>query len=116
MAAPGAGDLDRTISFLRGALDDDVFAEVLVFSPFGDPVRAKKSEASDGEAWRAAQVSSSISARFIVHRTQTTLEIGPRDRIICEGVTYEITGRRELQAAPRRFFEFSVTTDFKVAP
>jgi hypothetical protein len=111
MARIKAGDLDRVVQFLRGAVSDDGFSQVKTFAPHGGTLRARKIEASDAERWRAAQVQATISARFVVRRSGFTADLSVQDRLICEGVEYEITGRRELAADPKRFFEFSATAE-----
>ncbi|MEH6834812.1 head-tail adaptor protein [Falsihalocynthiibacter arcticus] len=116
MAAVKLGALKQVVQFLRAAAGDDGFSETEVFAAYGAPVRSKKEDASDGEVWRAAQVSATITARFIVRRTIFTSGITPRDRLRCEARDYEITGIREVAESRRRYFEMSATTEIGKRP
>ncbi|MGY9046066.1 hypothetical protein P775_14235 [Puniceibacterium antarcticum] len=109
--AVSAISLDRALQIRRATLADDGYSKTEVFADFGAPIRGGKVEVSDGERWRAAQVGASISARFTVRRTEFTVQLGPQDRILCEGREYEITGIREHSQDPRRFYEIAATAE-----
>lgn len=72
----------------------------------GDPHPASKRDLSDGERWRAAEVQSHVTARFVLRWSPFTAGITPRDRLVCEGTVYEITGIKE-GANRRQTLEFS---------
>lgn len=116
MRAPRAGDLKSVAQFRRSTLVDDGFAEVEVFADHGTPKRVKKLEVSDGERWRAAQVSATISARFQIRSSAFSRDLTPADRLIVEGVEYAINGIREMDAGRHRWREISATAQIKPAP
>ena len=87
--------LDRRIQFRRATLTDDGFSQVEVWADHGAPVWASKSDISDGERWRAAEVAASVTTRFVVRWSIFTADLTPRDRLVCEGREYEIVGVKE---------------------
>lgn len=93
------GSMDRRVQFLRAAEVDDGFGVVesweLPAALHGSPVWANKRDLSDGERWRAGEVQAHVSTRFTVRYSPFTAAITPKDRLVCEGVTYEIAGRKE---------------------
>jgi SPP1 family predicted phage head-tail adaptor len=91
-----AGKLDRRVQFRRFTLIDDGFAQVESWVDYGPPVWAQRRFVSDGEQVAAAQVAARITARFLVRLTFATGEITPKDRLICEGREYDITGVKEI--------------------
>ena len=91
-------DLDREVQFLRrGAGDDGFTSDAGPFAPHGEPVRAKRLDVSDGERWRAGEVASSIMSRFRVRWSPFTAGITPKDRLTCEGLTFDIVGLKEVK-------------------
>lgn len=100
-----AGELDRRIQFRRAALIDDGYADSERFADHGTPVWAKKRDVSDGERWRAAEVSAQITSRFKVRWGPFTSGITPKDQLVCEGVTYAIVGIKEV--GRRRYLEIT---------
>lgn len=89
------GKLDRVVQFRRATLSDDGFSSVETFADHGSPVFASKVDISDSERWRAGEISSSVSARFVVRWSAFTSALTTDDRLVCEGVTYNITGIKE---------------------
>jgi head-tail adaptor len=94
-----AGTLDRRVQFLRAALVDDGFEDAEVWADHGSPVWAQRSDISDGERWRAGEVQAIITARFLVRSSAFTRALTPKDRMVCEGATFDIVG---IKQAPRR--------------
>lgn len=90
-----AGDLDWLVQFRRSTLSDSGLSSKEIFSDHGDPVWANKRDISDGERWRADTVSAKVTTRFTVERSPFTLDLTPRDELVCEGVTYDITGIKD---------------------
>ncbi|MDZ7906333.1 MAG: phage head closure protein [Cypionkella sp.] len=88
--------LDRRIQFRRATLTDDGFSRVEVFTDHGAPVWASKQDVSDGERFRASEVSAMITTRFKVRWSAFSADITPADALICEGQTYNITGIKEV--------------------
>ena len=90
------GKLDRRVQFRRNTPTDDGFTTVEAWADHGAPVWASKREVSDRERMAAMEVSATISARFQVRYSSFTAGITPKDRLICEGREYDITGIKEL--------------------
>jgi SPP1 family predicted phage head-tail adaptor len=90
-------NLDRRVQFLRATLADDGLSHVETFGPHGDPVWAHKTELSDGERWRAGEVAAHVTARFVVRWSHFTAGVTPKDRLTCEGRTYDISGVKERE-------------------
>lgn len=91
-----AGKLDRRVQFRRAGLVDDGFTSAEVWADHGAPVWAAKREASDRERMAALEVSATITARFHVRYSAFTAGITPKDRLVCEGREYSITGIKEI--------------------
>ncbi|ARU02974.1 head-tail adaptor protein [Yoonia vestfoldensis] len=88
--------LDRLVQFRRAGTIQTAFGpREGVFADHGSPVWASKQDVSDGERWRAGQVSAQITTRFVVRWTAFTAALRPTDQLVCGGVTYEITGIKE---------------------
>lgn len=104
-----AGDLDRRVQFQRALPMDDGLSITEVFSDHGTPVWASRKDISDGERWRAAAVSSLVTARFQVRWTPFAADITVKDRIRCEGVDYNLTGIKEIGRRER--IEFSASAE-----
>jgi head-tail adaptor len=91
-----AGALDRRIQFRRATLTDDGLARAEVFADHGAPVWASKADISDGERWRAGEVQAHITTRFRIRSSVFARGLTPKDRLVCEGVTYDISGFKEI--------------------
>lgn len=90
-----AGNLDRRIQFQRATLTFDGLQNVEVLHNHGPAVWAKKSDVSDAERWRAGEVAATITSRFLVRWSSFTAGLTPKDRLICEGRVYDISGIKE---------------------
>ena len=99
-------NLDRRVQFLRATLTDDGFGQVEAFAPHGAPEPAAKSDVSDGERWRAGEVQAHITTRFTVRWSAFTADLTPRDRLTCEGRSYDISGIKET-GGRRRWLEIT---------
>jgi head-tail adaptor len=91
-----AGALDRRVQFLRGIVADNGFEQVEVFTAHGSPVWASKVDVSDGERWRAGEVAAHITTRFQVRSSAFSRGLTPKDRLVCAGVTFDISGIKEI--------------------
>jgi SPP1 family predicted phage head-tail adaptor len=91
-----AGALDRRVQFQRATLADDGLASSEVWDDHGLPVWASKQDVSDGERYRASEVSAQLTTRFQVRWSMFTADITPKDRLTCEGITYNIVGMKEI--------------------
>lgn len=97
-----SGDLDRRVQFRRFFQADDGFSKLQVWSDYGHPVWASKTDISDGERIRAAQVQATVTTRFSVRWSPFTAGITAKDRLTCDGIEYDITGVKET--GPRQTF------------
>lgn len=88
-----AGKLDRRIAIERAIKTTDaVGGEVLSWLPLAT-VWASVAPISDGERWRAAEVSAGVTTRFQIRwGAAVTVE----DRILYDGRVYEIVGVKEI--------------------
>lgn len=102
-----AGKLDRRVQFRRATLADDGFQQAPTWANLGNPVWAEKKDVSDAERVRAQEVNAQLTTRFRVRRSTFTEGITPKDQLVCEGVAYEITGKKEVD---RRRMMFELTT------
>ena len=103
-------NLDRRVQFLRaGMIDDGLQTRPGPHVPYGSPVAASKTPVSDGERFRAGTVAQEITDRFVVRYSALTASITGADRLVCEGVTYGIAGRKEI--GRREGFEITAKAD-----
>ena len=88
--------LDRRVQFRRAVVTQGDFGQVETWQDHGPLVPAEKRDVSDGERMRAHEVQAHITTRFRVRWSAFTANISPRDRLVCEGLTYDISGIKEL--------------------
>lgn len=91
-----AGDLDRRISIERYSTtynDDNEPTEG--WAEVGKRWASKK-DVSDGEKVRAAEVGATVTTRFQLRWDSLTKTLTASDRIVCDGMTYDIAGTKEL--------------------
>jgi len=91
-----SGAMDRLVQFRRAALADDGIAQVETFANHGSPVWAHRRDVSDGEKTRSGQSQAAIMARFTVHSGDLTRGVTPKDRLVCDAMTWEIVGIKEI--------------------
>lgn len=91
------GKLDRRVQFRRATMVDDGFGQVEKWQDHGSPQWASKKDVSDGERFRASEVAASITTRFVVRYSAFTRDLTPKDRLVCEGLEYNITGIKEAK-------------------
>lgn len=102
-----AGALDRQVQFQRITSGDDGLSATEVFEDHGQPVWASRQDVSDGEKARAGQVQSNLMTRFRIRHSSFARDITPADQIISEGVTWNITGIKQVDR--QRWLEISAT-------
>lgn len=108
----GAGELDRRLQFMRAASVDDGLQTLKgPLDELGDPVWARRKDVSDGEIQRMGQEVGTLVSRFVVRRSSFTDAITAADCLICDGVTFEISGIKQVEG--RRMLE--LTARAKVA-
>lgn len=106
-----ASKLDRIVLFHRANLVDDGFSTVEVWEPYGTPQWALRQDVKDSEKWAAGQVQATISTRFHIRSTEFTRTIDARDRIECEGTTFNITGTKQVHPGRRQLIEISAVAN-----
>lgn len=100
-------NLDRRVQFRRRALVNDGFGFTESWANHGQPVPASKEDVSDGERWRASEVQAHITTRFMVRWSAFTSSITPADRLIFEGLEYDISGVKEPKGTRRKWIEIT---------
>lgn len=101
--------LDRRVQFQRFTTTDDGFSTVEAWADHGAPVWAQRSDVSDGEKARAGEVQASLMTRFMVRSSAFTRGLTPKDRLVTESVTFNITGIKEPPGSRRQWLEISAT-------
>ena len=93
--------LDRRITLERYGVTLDEFNQPIEgWAPLGI-YPASKEDVSDGEKVRAAQVGASVTTRFRVRFDSVTSTVTAADRLVCEGVAYQISGTKEGEGRRR---------------
>lgn len=93
-----SGELDHRLQIWRltGAVNS--YNESTNVFALYTTVWAKRTDASAGETVRAKEVGASVTAHFRVRYSPQMATVTPKDRAVIEGgLTYNITGVRELQ-------------------
>lgn len=91
------GALDRRIQFQRANIIDDGYqSRPGPHVAYGSPVWASKTPVSDGERFRADTVARDMTDRFVIRWSDWAAGITSADRLVCDGVSYGIIGRKEL--------------------
>jgi head-tail adaptor len=88
--------LDRRLQFYRATLVDDGYQQSEVFAPIGTGEPAQRADLTTRERMAAQQVQADITTRFTVRSTAFTRNITARDKIVCEGDTFDIEGIRQI--------------------
>lgn len=101
-----SGTLDRRIRIQRGAKTNTGSGVKTTWSDIGT-VWGSRSDASDGEKIAAGTIEGTVLSRFVVRSSSFTRDIKPSDRLICEGLTYNITGIK--QKGRRDYLEITAT-------
>jgi SPP1 family predicted phage head-tail adaptor len=91
-----AGKLDRRITIRRATVTAGAFNEPVENWSDLVTVWAGRRDASASESYRAQEVGAEISVRFTIRWSSETADVGPRDRLICEGHSYNITAVRDV--------------------
>jgi SPP1 family predicted phage head-tail adaptor len=103
---PPIGRHDRRITIRRdiGTSVDAFNAHIEDWADLAT-VRAKRTDASASESYRAQEVGAQISARFVIRRTSQVADVNPRDRIAFQGREYNITRVAEPAGTRNRWLE-----------
>lgn len=91
-----AGSLDRRITLERfTSTRDDYNEEVRTWTTLASRA-ASYEPLSDGERFRAGETAATASARFVIRHSTAVADLSPLDRLVFEGVTYEIVRVKEI--------------------
>ena len=91
-----ASQLDREIIIQKATVSKDSFNEDIRTWSNYITVRASKQDLRDAERVAAQEIGADMDARFQVRWSRKISLVNPKDRLICEGRTYEIVGIKEL--------------------
>ena len=100
---------DRRVQFERYTASDDGFGQAQDWAAHGSAVPAEKRDVSDAERWRAGEVQAHVTTRFTVRWSPFTAAITPKDRLVCEGLTYDIHGIKEPPGTRRQWVEITAS-------
>lgn len=101
----GAGDLDRRVRFMRSVPVDNGLEMADAWADHGAPVWASRRDVSDAERAAAGWIEATVASRFVVRSSSFTRELTAKDRLVCEGLTYDIQGIKQLDR--RAFLEIT---------
>ena len=87
---------DRRVQFRRAALSQGPLGQVETWFNHGPAMPAEKRDVSDAERMRAGEIQAHITTRFRVRWSAFSAGLTPKDRLICEGLVYDISGIKEL--------------------
>lgn len=90
-----SGELDRRITILRSTRTRDGFSSVPGAVAPAFSLWARKRVLGATEQLAAEQQGATVDAKFVVRWSAAALGISPRDQLVSDGVTYEISGTRE---------------------
>jgi SPP1 family predicted phage head-tail adaptor len=89
------GTLDVRITLERATRVANSFNELIETWATLAAVWASKIDTSARESFRAAEVGAELSCRFTVRSSTLTRSLDEKDRVTCNGRTYNVTGVRE---------------------
>lgn len=107
-----SGSLNRRIQIRRltGTGSDGAGNFLGEWQDFGPAIFARRRDVSDAERLRAAEWDNKLVTRFVIRATAFGRSIARYDRILHEGITFEITGIKEVPGN-RGFLEITAETD-----
>lgn len=91
-----AGALDSRITIQRATMVENSVGELVPTWSTIATLPASKVDIPDGERWRAAEVSATVTTRFQIRWNAITATLSPKDRIVCDGRTYDVHHVKEL--------------------
>jgi SPP1 family predicted phage head-tail adaptor len=92
-----AGRYDRLIQIQRYTVTKNAANEdEQTWGSHGTERAASRTPISDGERFRADEIGSQASVRFRTRWDEFSGDVNTKDRILCEGKTYEIIGTKEI--------------------
>ncbi|MFE3839475.1 head-tail adaptor protein [Pseudogemmobacter sonorensis] len=90
------GEFDRLIQFQRFSEYDNGYEVVQEWTAHGLPEPASRTDVSDAERAAAGWIEATVASRFVVRSSDFTRGLTPKDRLICEGLTFDIRGIKQL--------------------
>lgn len=99
----GAAILNRVIELQRVTIERNGFGEGVETWATLATRKAQRSDVSAAESFRAQEVGAQLTTRFTIRYSGELATLNPRDRLLFDGRTYQITGVREKQR--RRWLE-----------
>jgi SPP1 family predicted phage head-tail adaptor len=91
-----ASKLDRQVQFQRVSLTPDGSGGFDTnWQNHGPLFPALRHDVNDTERFRQGQMQARIDTRFLVRSSEFTRGIDPKDRLICEGQTFQIIGVKQ---------------------
>jgi len=100
-----AGSLDRRVRFDRAMATQSVSGQATVTWVPLATVWAARRDVSDGERFRDDQHLSDRVTRFTLRYSPVTRGITAKDRLVSEGIQYEVLGVKENGDGRRAFIE-----------
>ncbi|MCB1516124.1 MAG: head-tail adaptor protein [Hyphomicrobiaceae bacterium] len=92
----GSGTLDRRLTIVRASGSQNGYGELDRTWSTLTTIWAERRDVSDGERIAMGEQTAALVSRFRVRSTGVTRTITARDRAICGGDTFEITGIKEV--------------------
>lgn len=102
-----AGAMDRLIVIERDQGSADSFGQKTPNWQELATVWAKRTPIADGERWRGGEIAAQITHRFLIYWSGDVSGVTPKDRIVSEGMTYDIAGVKERGL--REFIEITAS-------
>lgn len=91
-----ASHLDRRAQFRRRTLVNDGLGTVEVWADHGAPISAAREDVADAEKFAAGMIEATIDTRFTVRASPFTRKLSPLDRLISEGLDFDIIGIKQV--------------------
>lgn len=91
----GAGQLDRRITLRRKTETNTGLGMTEAWADLGT-IWASRKDVSDSEKAAAGKMQAVVVSRFIVRSSSLTRTLTPKDELIEGGLTFRITGIKEL--------------------
>lgn len=88
--------MDRRLRIERATTGDDGVQTAVTGWTALATVWASKEEISDGERGRQTGPDATATTRFQIRYSTTVAGVGPKDRLVCEGRTYDVVGVKEI--------------------
>ena len=108
---PGAGKLDRRVTFERSTSTKNEYNEDVETWAALTTVWAQRKDVSDGENFAAGQVGSVLRSRFVIRSSTVSKTITPIDRLNYDGAGWNIQGVKETTEGRNRYLEITAVKD-----